>query len=62
MDRCSETAFEEIIPVKSFRLYRECDGARELGERYKSDRWRIPDTTTCTKPFGKAYGDWFLIC
>jgi hypothetical protein len=32
------------------------------GEQDKSDRRRIPDTTTCTKPLGKAYGDWFLIC
>jgi hypothetical protein len=32
-----------------------------LGEQRKTDRRRIPDTTTCTKPLENAYGDWFLI-
>ena len=25
-------------------------------------RRRIPDTTTCTKPLVRAYGDWFPAC
>jgi hypothetical protein len=32
---------------------------RAAGEQDEADRRGIPDTTTCTKPLERTYGDWF---
>ena len=47
---------------KSLGLYRECAGAKKPMNRMNHDRRRIPDTTTCTKPLARDYGDWLSRC
>jgi hypothetical protein len=54
------------LPENSVRyVLRVVSGVRRRrkgGEQDKADRRRIPDTTTCTKPLARAYGDWFPAC
>ena len=55
-EACPQTAFWEISPVKSFRLYRECDGARELGSEINPIAGAFPIRRLVLSGSGKPMG------
>src|SRR5712691_1816825 len=62
---CSDYSCDVLSVVSGVHVLSVVSGVRRrrrAGERDKADRRRIPDTTTCTKPLGQSYGDWFPIC
>jgi predicted dithiol-disulfide oxidoreductase (DUF899 family) len=55
-EQCVGCSLEVLSVVSGVRR------RRAAGEQDEADRRGIPDTTTCTKPLEKAYGDWFPSC